>query len=315
MLIRNTKSMYVLAAALTLGVAAPASRAALIAADAFLIGGDPAVGQYTETPLATTAGGQNPVVAGFTGAWAKGNTTTSQLAPRDVPQSGPINSGYPTSGGSVLITDANEAIRLAQRTLAAYTPASTYYLSGIVRRGAADTGFNGLAYMGFGSAFPDASVASATANNYGVYWGFAGNAATETVDLVIRHRSAANTMTNQVVLAGATAGVDYTVLARLDYNVSGGQDRITYWINPTDLTSESAATASAQATGTLASFGLNVTSDLTRLTFAANSYMGGLARFDEARLATDLASIVPEPTGLALAAIVPAALLRRRRRA
>ncbi len=75
-----------------------------------------------------------------------------------------------------------------------------------------------------------------------------------------------------------------------------GNDAVTYWVGGDqtgfDVSSELTATATAEATGTLASFGFNTSTDLTRILLAQRGYEAPSAFFDEARLGLDFASVV-----------------------
>ena len=158
----------------------------------------------------------------------------------------------------------------------------------------------------------------------GLFVGFAPNATDPTdADLVIRYRDTAATGTSatagDVVLLDGNAqdisNISNTVIMRVDVNAVGGQDNITWYLNPTDGTNEASLAATAQSTGTFSGFPIQAATDLVRLNYSADEW-SGTAFFDEPRLSTDLAglALVPEPAALALAACAGLLLPGRRRR-
>jgi hypothetical protein len=211
--------------------------------------------------------------------------------------------------------------RRRARGMPAPAASATYYISHLVNRGGIPTIGGGYALTGFGNIIsPDLTTSNSLG---GVFVGFAGSSTPDNFgNLVLRSRNTTSATAAQdtVLVDGAvtsTANTTYHVVIRLDVNVSGGQDQVTYWLNPADVTSEATMTATSVTTGTYSSFALQGAADFARLNVAATNWDGNVY-FDEPRLGTDLASVVgvpvPEPAGLAVVIAAGAALSRRRRR-
>jgi hypothetical protein len=131
-----------------------------------------------------------------------------------------------------------------------------------------------------------------------------------TVDEINNQVGALNTGTNLVIA---------------EISVGSGIDTVTWWLNPTDGSSDSALTSSASASG---SFTGNIVNDanpgssFARLNWISQGWgnsSGASTFFDEPRLSTDLAGLglvaVPEPTAAAVLGLVGLMGLGRRRRA
>ncbi len=319
------------------------TRADLIATDHFLTGSpaDPALGQYVTTTnvnqlrrSTTNGNGQNPTIAGYTGAWT-GNVTSGSLAVAQwTAESAGITTTLPyQQGGRARFAGVDGLQRRVQRTLEPYTTSNTYYISLLSQVLTGDT--DGDGFVGIGFTNTDASVAVADANIVsgsglrGILIGAAGAGPTEPTktNYVVRHVGSTGSVQNDIILSDIVQNnpdtgspyVRYTI-AKIDYNDDpsnpAGNSKLTIWQDPTDISSETAATASVTPLE-FRTFALSSSSDITVMTFTGVDYSKA-ASFDEPRFATtwdDVAS-VPEPAmagilGLAVAAF---AVARRRSR-
>lgn len=320
------------------------SQAALIATDHFLTGSpaDPALGQYITTVNLNqlrrsnaNGAGQNPTIAGYSGAWTGNVTTGTSLA---VAQWTAEPAGIATTlpyqqGGRARFAGAEDLQRRVQRSLEPYTTSNTYYISLLSQVLTEDA--NGDGFVGIGFTNTDASVAQADLNIVsgnglrGILIGAAAAGPTEPIktNYVVRHVGSTGSVQNDIILsdivqnnpATGSPYIRYTI-ARIDYNDDpsnpAGNSKLTIWQDPTDISSEAAATASVTPLE-FRTFALSSPSDITVMTFTGVDYSKA-ASFDEPRFATtwdDVAS-VPEPAmagilGLAVAAFTAA---RRRRR-
>ncbi len=148
----------------------------------------------------------------------------------------------------------------------------------------------------------------------GVFFGFSDDSKTSgEADLVMRYRDTTGmTSADQTLVSNAVAGQTYLIVAEVNVNGMSPIDPVTYWVNPTDLSSVGGLNGSTSIQGTVNTYSFQGSStgngDFTRLNYAAYDYTGD-AFFDEARLGTTLASIapaatvVPEPTSLVLTAL------------
>ena len=294
--------------------AASGAGAAVVASDSYLIGANPPAGEYVSgTALRNQPA--NLVNQGFVnGPYASGSGTSNFTATSGGLNSSVLNASNATSGKVNWIGAPIDAIvRSVARNLTTPVPASgTYWISHVANRGgitAIDPA--GWVLTGFGNTVVPAK--GVTGNTLtGLFAGFAPNTSDPALaDLVIRYRDTAatnpNATANDVVLLNGAAqdisNVSHTVIMKVDLNVAGGQDAVTWFLNPADGTSEAALASSAAATGNFSGFPLQTGADFVRLNYTASKWQG-TAFFDEARLSTDLAglSLVPEPAGLAMAA-------------
>ncbi|QDU89565.1 hypothetical protein Pla175_29570 [Pirellulimonas nuda] len=311
------------------GCGAPPAQGALIATDHFLSGSAPASGEYAVTQLrrsTANGAGQDPTIEGFSGAWT-GNVTSGSLAVAQwTAESASTGSsvGYQQGGrarfGGSEATNALQ--RRVQRELAPYTPSSTYYVSLITQIATGDTA-GALGFVGAGFTNSDASVTQADANIVGGAGlrGFLLGAASSdglTTDFVVRHVGSSGSLQDEL-LAGAIESIIPTqTIVRIDFNDdpgnAAGNSKLTVWHNPTDTSSELAATASA-APLVFRSFALSTESDITHLTLTGVNYSKA-ASFDEPRFATtwESALAIPEPSSWAILAVGCAALAARRGR-
>ncbi|MEX2169283.1 MAG: hypothetical protein WD851_08230 [Pirellulales bacterium] len=216
--------------------------------------------------------------------------------------------------------------RSIRRVMDAYEPADTYYMSFLVNTGSVPTaqlGQRGQAMVGFtNNAVTETAFNNqvGAGNIFGLMVGFDGRATDERIsDLVFRSRKevegGAFQFTNSILLAGEVANPEapanqwvstvenltHHVLLKLEVNDDEEMDLVTYWVNPTNISSEAMATASAQATGSIETFSMDLNSRMTRIHVAVNRYEDRSFFFDEPRLGFDFFSVVgvePPPEGI-----------------
>jgi hypothetical protein len=296
------------------------ARASLVA-DSFVSG----TGKYTTGNL----NNQNPGAPGFTTGWTLGTGTTKFHV--DPVADGLTASAvtYP-SGGSVGLTgataDMNQTIGRGVSV-----PASTvYYMSGIYESGSVGGITPGAyAFMGWGNAVvPNASSSGSLMQ--GVYVGFTQSAATtsggsldDAASLVIRTRQNIGGTEENVdttLVDGSvfpTAFNEYFVVTKLQLNTSGNNDTLTYWVNPTNITSETSMNNTALLFGSVTVDTAVSNASFSQLTFAESQF-NAMFSFDEPRIATTLADLsaatpTPEPASLSLLAVSVFPMLLRRR--
>ncbi|GAB4466885.1 MAG: hypothetical protein OHK0029_38520 [Armatimonadaceae bacterium] len=320
-------SIAALAALSLIGAAALPAQAQLIAADSYLIGTDPTAGEY-QAGVFLRSQPDNLQNTGFVNGRYAGGTGTSQFTATTV---GLVNTALgadTASSGKVTYAAAplDNVARSNARNLATPVPTSnTYWLGHLVNRGnIPGSGGNGFVLSGFGNATVPL-LGTTSGNTAGLFVGFAQNGVTGNFgSLIIRHRTGANFNSDEVLINGATTstfGTTYFVVMKLEVNVNGGQDRVTWWLNPTSLLSEADLTATAAATNTFNSFALQGATDFVRLNYVSQNW-NGTAFFDEPRLGITLqetfgVSAAPEPGTMALALLglgAFAAIHRRNRK-
>ena len=187
------------------------------------------------------------------------------------------------------ISHVDGQVRAVRRSLE--TPVSgntTYYVS--MRLSSEIIEATGSAYAGFNTG----ENAYAAGNVFGIFLGFAGNG--EGMDLVLRQREnlggGTYGLTNRVIASTATGAV-YNVVAKIEVNASNDDELVTVWLNPTSE-SDTAVFSSLHA----ASFPGNG-QGITVMSFSAKDF-GGTVSFDEMRLGTAWADVVPEPHSIGL---------------
>ena len=318
---------WTLAAAL-LALAPSAASAQLIAADGFNAADyeDPFFpGADSRFDFSGPNGDGNPVVNpgwvddgdGNPSPWNQGTSNLIWDTDATNPSLGAAAVAYDdnSTGKGTLIPIAaggfGVSFRAADRTLDSYTPADTYYMSMLLNPGGAFgaasarenamVGFtnSGWTEAGFTNGVPDQGTP------FGLMLGFHGEqadsnpAAADQVDLVLRARGGdigSPTLSDTVLLAGTSEAsldnITYHVMLKVDINIEGGStDRVTYWVDPSDVTSEATATSSALATGTIDTLAFNANDDIDRLRIAINDWENRSFFFDEVRLAYDFESL------------------------
>ncbi len=214
-------SPFLLLAGATLAGAAP------VAVEEVAVGGS----GYSVT---TNLNGQNPSVTGFQNAWTAnssfyyptgsglGYTTGSQV--------------LDSSGGAFQLFNPNNSDRLATRELdynVAATGNNVLYFSGLISAPAPGA-------LGGGGGFAMMQVldlvSDLPAGTFGLQWGVNQG------EVRLRARSTGNVANTDFTVA-PTYVPDETMffVLKAEINVSSAVDRISVWLNPTDLSSESAA--------------------------------------------------------------------------
>jgi PEP-CTERM motif len=300
----------------------------LIASDSYATGGN----QYVAgTPLGSQPG--TLVTPGFTGGYTHGLGTTSNF---QASATGLINAadGADASTGSVHWIGVNDTTqRSVARNLSSFNEGTTgtYWMSQLMMNSSTSnpTTTGGFVLSGFANTtFPAFGTTSPTL--FGLYFGFSDSTGTANeADLVMRARGSAggNTSADTVLVNGAnnaTAGNTYLVVAEVNINSNGSLDHVSYWVNPTDLSSQAALTSTSLTSGSLDTLAFqgssNTSGDFNRLNYVEQGWAGD-AYFDEQRLGTTLASIaptaVPEPSSVILlgAGSIVGLVVRSRRRA
>lgn len=301
--------MNVLAGCLAFAAVAPV-HAQLIAADSYDIP------PYT----AGTMGGQNPSLTGFTGgqAWQQGSANL-QFNPTSLTNSATGYDDASTGKGSYIANSFN-FFRRNFRSMDAYTPSNTYYMSMFLNPGGAFiSGGRQYAVAGFTNFFGSNEFNNAAGSNnvFGLLGGFRGEDAGANpgeIDLILRARGASGDLENTVLLANA-ADTTYHVIFKLDINVGGGSiDEVNWWVNPSDLSNEGTLTSSATSTGSVDTFAMNTASDMSQFHVLTSSWARSLF-WDETRLGYDLNSVtgIPAPASAGILAIGGLLASRRRR--
>jgi PEP-CTERM motif len=314
---------FALVFSVLLTVAVSRARADIpIASDSYATGSNPASGQYVAgNPLSNQPG---LVTSGFTTGGYTSGTGTSNF---ESTASGLINAadGADASTGSVAWIGATGAEKSVARNLTAFTQSSTtYWVSELMSNTGNQTTTTGWVLSGFGNTTVP-SLGTGTAFLQGVFFGFADDSgAANEADLVMRYRdtSGGKSVAESVLVNGvnnATAGNTYLVVAQITVNSGLTPDVVNYWVNPTDLSSQTALSNTALASGSINTLSFQGVGDFARLNYAETAWDGD-AFFDEARLGTSLASIgpapVPEPSSvilLGLGSLVALGIQSRRR--
>lgn len=229
-------SLFLLLAGATLACAAP------VAVEEVAIGGS----GYS---VATDLGGQNPSVTGFQNAWAVnssiyyatgsglGYTTGSQV--------------LDSSAGAFQLYNTSNSERQAARQLdynVAATGNNILYFSGLVSAPAPGTISGG----GFAMMQVLDLVSDLPPGTFGLQWGVNQG------EVRLRARSTANVANTDYTIASTyEPGETMLFVLKAEINASSSVDRISVWLNPSDLSSESAAGAPTliQNTHSLDQFG------------------------------------------------------------
>ena len=300
---------------LSLATVAPAY-AQLIAADSFRFG-DPAnaaAGEYNASPtndgrLNPPGGppGQNPTIFGFTGQWTGDDTSLWHAV--ETPLEHPSIAGE--AGGSARFQFATEVghrgVRRSLATPPTITTGETFWMSALVQIDELDPDLDGFAWAGFASGNDNGAGGN---DVQGLKIGVNGDGSE--MDLVYRHRTGGSTMTTSTLLDGLTAGETHLVVLRAMVNSDlggggvNGNDNVSIWVDPADVSSESALGTSID----FEDFSLFSNDAFDFLALDGSNITGAGVRFDELFLGRTLADVataapaaVPEPSTFALAAV------------
>ena len=273
--------------ALLVGLSVTAE-AVIISADSFLVGANPAAGEYTATQIT----GQGPTTLGYTGSWLNGNATAT------VTSSGLSYPGLETSGGALLAASGGSREGRLLATPVTATTAGTFYLSLLLKLSNA-TGGNYKAFEMHNGGFTDATQRSLQIGQGGTGTDFAG---TTNFGLRLFSNDAF-----RVDLGPADTNVNLFVV-RVDLSTTNNADVITVYRNPSSLTTEPAV-----PNGTLTGFNLM----LDRASAANFQANGDSITVDEIRIGdsyTSVLPLVPEPSASLLMLLGSALGVARRRR-
>ena len=262
----------------------------------FAIGG----GQYTaDTDVRT----QNPPNAGFTGPWAGGSAIYQPIADDMSYQIAP-NHGLVTSGGSLQIDiPADSNGREVTRPVTDISTPGTFYVSMLMRINATSnvTTSDDLAFT---------SLRPAGNNTNAISWGVFNG------DLALRMRSTPPEYdyTLYELESGYQNDHTYLFVLKIEKNVSGFDDRVTVWVDPTMLGSEYANTAAVSELGRP----LYDATILDEFRVYTDNFEAGEFQIDELRIGgtwdSVLAYTIPTPAALpAGLALLAGCLLRRHR--
>lgn len=304
------RAFTIAAAAATFAAAGTAS-AQLIAYEGY------DVPPYAETGL----NGQNPGASatsiGWDGAWSVGTAnlqgdagtlTNAATAYDDL-----------TTGKGQYIASTFDFFRSGNRKINSYAASDTYYMSMFVNAGGSFLGSGSREYAtaGFTNFYGSGGFNNTSADNvFGLMAGFRGEgagAAAGEADLILRARGASGDLEDTVLLSNVDSNT-YHVLYKLEVNVGGGSaDQVTFWVNPSDLSSEAAMTASAAVTGTVSTFSMDTNTRIDRFSVTTSNWARSMF-WDENRFGYDLNSVTGIPTPAAAGLLGLGGLVAARRR-
>lgn len=208
------------------------------------------------------------------------------------------------------------------RSVESYTAADTYYMSMFLNPGSQFFNANRqYAMAGFTNFFGQGEFRNDAFSGdlLGLMAGFRGEAAAgsdtaaDTTDLVIRARGASGNLEDTVLIRDAE-DTTYHLIMKLEVDAAGSDDRVSWWINPFNLTDESALDASSIASGSFLSAAMESNADIVQAHLVTDGW-GRNTFFDELRFGYDLDSVtgVPAPASAALLGLGGLAAARRRR--
>ena len=281
--------------------------AAPVAQDWFRVGnkaGAP-VGEYYPGDLASSEGHQDPPVSTFNSEWLGATgTIEANAAALTYP-------GFVTRGGSVRFLHTSTLTAKSVRRTFEQTydlNSSVYYMAGLMSFDSSfSTGISSTAYTGFlntedtndnSVTTPDPGAGSGL--RLGVQWGFQGNGAGG-VNAMVRTRETDGDIENieNKVLATSIAPGTHLFVAKVEPNVSGSTDRLTMWLDPTDVSSEAAAGAPTLAPELVSNWvpgGSDTSRIVDTLVFnATNVGANTPVGYDEVRFSDDWAGLLLDP--------------------
>jgi hypothetical protein len=270
----TTSATRLFTAALLIAAGVSSARASLIAYDGFLVGSNPAAGEYSTGALS----GANPTVNGFSGAWSSGSGSGT------VQSDGLTYAGLTTTGGR--IEAVGDGTRVGHTLTTPFTAASTgtYYISFLLRLEGDTAGAPYRAFELHNGGYDDNAnrVFQLGLNNgdlsgsNGLFGARVNNNNSLKADL-----NSTNTNVNLYVL-------------RLDLSASAGADSVTIWANPTSLGGAEPGSGSIS----ISSFDLA----FDRLSIA--SFGGFPVSLDELHIGSSYADVTPIPEPASAAALI-----------
>ncbi len=293
------QTLAALAPVVVAAFAVPAS-AQLIASDSFIVGPgsdtyDDGFGNRIDTNnvIVGTTGFSQPFVSG------SANFFTSDIT-LDVP---PATDNYAVGGKGAYGASSFNAFRRAFRELDAYTPVANsggdYYMSFLMNSGGSFLGSgltNGYALAGYTNFFDVNAFAnvSGSANVFGLQVGYKGDGtgADDGFDVVLRARGLSGDLEDTFISSGVANRDDLLVLK---VSPTAAEDQVTYWLNPTQTTSDATLTSTAIASGSVATNSFNTPGDVDRFNVLTANWARSLF-FDEPRFAYDIDSLFDNQT-------------------
>jgi hypothetical protein len=259
--------------------------ASLIFHDPFATGGAAGSGQYSSSAAGVNLTGQNPAIAGFSGAWI-----TGYGSPFEAVNSGLTYAGAPSSGGSAETNDGGVG-RSTRVLSSAFTDSTTgtYYLGFLYKNINLSSGHRAFEFH------------NGTSNDADRVLGVAGGTGTGTS----RSKLFAPGKTDVFSSPSAANNNVHLVVLKLVMSSTAASDEVTFFYDPADVSSEAGSTAAGTMTG------LNLRFD--RMSFGTSG--SASIAFDEIRMGTTWADAtgVPEPSTALLAAAALPLVARRRR--
>ena len=227
------------AVAVVAGSAATA-HAVIVAADSFAVGTTPEIGEYGVGKLLEQNPACRPGWSGkhdWRGSSAQFRAVANSLVKPVIPYA---------RGGKVQYLQTKEpAFRYVSRKLDAVPSSKTYYASFLLNPGGDQeqhTANDAHALVGFAAEIDQERFDGARALR-GALVGFRWQPETGLTDLVLRC-SSKNGKVEDTVLLPRVSNQTYVVVLKVAVNADAPKnDFISYWVNPADLTDETAATA------------------------------------------------------------------------
>ncbi|MEM1011703.1 MAG: dockerin type I domain-containing protein, partial [Planctomycetota bacterium] len=228
-------------------------------------------------------------------AWTVG--TANLQGSDDTLALAPVTDTYAQGGkGRYLAAGGAAAFRRGFRPIDTYTPVANgedYFMSFLVNPGGSfQTSVNfGYATIGFTNFFDSQAFANVpgSANVFGLQVGYRGDSTGDDdgFDLIVRARDSSGDLADFDLAPGVA---NATSLVVLKVTPTAAEDEVTFWVNPTDPSSEAGLTSTAASTGSFDTFALNTPGDMDRLNVLTNGW-GRNFFYDEPRLAYDLDSL------------------------
>lgn len=233
--------------------------------------------------------GQNPTTTGFTGGWLDEGSGSYTAASSGL---GYHNGSQAlvTGDGSVQIIVANSTNRETERVLDNPPAglAGTYFLSGIIAPPTPRAGL-GQANAGFAMFQLQDRVSNLPADTFNIQFGVNAE------EVRVRARSVTNANpTDFTVLNSFTPNENLFMVLKVEENINSFRDRISVWVNPSDLSSEVAAGPADAVFEVGTSDQNNANRAFDRFGFRTVNFDGSqTAAYDEFRAGTDWEAVTP----------------------